>query len=239
MRRFRLRLPIRVLGETLLRELGLPRRLAGLLSRYLPTDTRPQARAKLGKCRNNIFRLSVKHYRVAAQKTSDITASLTSRARAEWRKSNASAKHDVRVARRRRALASATASIDAHGVGVREAKATSRTRRSSRMSGAVTPIAAGRWSVTRRQSLAERLDLLREAHELEHDHAPPARKMASRMRAIVVPRPNRLAIAQEPAKAAPNTSAPIRIAALTTVSDVEPDDAAAGLRCGGGIHGLV
>src|SRR5690242_3219072 len=33
----------------------LSRRLAGLLSGYLPTDTRPQARAKLGNIRNNIF----------------------------------------------------------------------------------------------------------------------------------------------------------------------------------------
>ena len=46
---FRLQLPVRFLGE----RLRLSRRLAGLLSGYLPTDTRPQARAKLGKDRNN------------------------------------------------------------------------------------------------------------------------------------------------------------------------------------------
>jgi hypothetical protein len=40
---FRLQLPIRCLEE-----LSLSRRLAGLLSGYLPIDTRPQARAKLG-----------------------------------------------------------------------------------------------------------------------------------------------------------------------------------------------
>jgi hypothetical protein len=44
---------------------SIPWRLSGLLSGYLPTDTRPQARAKLGKLeirllislRNNFFRL--------------------------------------------------------------------------------------------------------------------------------------------------------------------------------------
>src|SRR5215813_9028617 len=40
----------------------------------------------------------------------------------------------------------------------------------------------------------------------------------SRMSAPVGPRPMRLESAQLPAKAAPNTSAPMRIAALTTVS---------------------
>jgi hypothetical protein len=35
----------------------VPWRLSGLLSGYLPTDTRPQARAKLGKKANNIFDL--------------------------------------------------------------------------------------------------------------------------------------------------------------------------------------
>ena len=44
-----------------------------------------------------------------------------------------------------------------------------------------------------------------EEHAVEHRSAP------------VSPRPNRLANAQPPAKAAPNTSAAIRIAALTTV----------------------
>ena len=33
----------------------IPWRLSGLLSGYLPTDTRPQARAKLGKKRNKRF----------------------------------------------------------------------------------------------------------------------------------------------------------------------------------------
>ena len=40
------------------------------------------------------------------------------------------------------------------------------------------------------------------------------------------PRSNKVAIAQEPAKAAPNTSAPIRMAALIDGDDIEPDDAA-------------
>ena len=52
MRRFRLRLPVRFLGEVLA---SLSRRLAGLLSRYLPTDTRPQARAKLGTTEITFF----------------------------------------------------------------------------------------------------------------------------------------------------------------------------------------
>src|ERR1700722_16745742 len=47
---------------------------------------------------------------------------------------------------------------------------------------------------------------------------PHRTKMAPRMRAPSEPSENRLAIAQLPAKAAPNTSALIRIAALTTVS---------------------
>src|SRR4051794_28891092 len=33
----------------------VPWRLSGLLSGYLPTDTRPQARAKLGKTGNRLF----------------------------------------------------------------------------------------------------------------------------------------------------------------------------------------
>jgi hypothetical protein len=33
----------------------IPWRLSGLLSGYLPTDTRPQARAKLGKSANTGF----------------------------------------------------------------------------------------------------------------------------------------------------------------------------------------
>src|SRR5204862_8039084 len=46
---------------------------------------------------------------------------------------------------------------------------------------------------------------------------PQRRKRPSSTRAPVSPSPNRLASAQLPAKAARNTSAPIRIAALTTV----------------------
>src|SRR5262249_60281041 len=38
------------------------RRLSGLLSGYLPTDTRPQARAKLGNSRNNLFERAVKRF---------------------------------------------------------------------------------------------------------------------------------------------------------------------------------
>jgi hypothetical protein len=38
---------------------SIPWRLSGLLSGYLPTDTRPQARAKLGKRGNNIFGTAV------------------------------------------------------------------------------------------------------------------------------------------------------------------------------------
>jgi len=34
---------------------SIPWRLSGLLSGYLPTDTRPQARAKLGKAGNKTF----------------------------------------------------------------------------------------------------------------------------------------------------------------------------------------
>ena len=40
----------------------LPRRLVGLLSGYLPTDTRPQARAKLGNSRNNPFKREVQAF---------------------------------------------------------------------------------------------------------------------------------------------------------------------------------
>jgi hypothetical protein len=38
------------------------RRLSGLLSGYLPTDTRPQARAKLGKSPNKLFDWGVKRF---------------------------------------------------------------------------------------------------------------------------------------------------------------------------------
>ena len=52
---FRLQLPVRFLEEAF----GFLRRLAGLLSGYLPTDTRPQARAKLGTQRNTRIVLRV------------------------------------------------------------------------------------------------------------------------------------------------------------------------------------
>ena len=41
---------------------SIPWRLSGLLSGYLPTDTRPQARAKLGKCRNKRFESASQHF---------------------------------------------------------------------------------------------------------------------------------------------------------------------------------
>ena len=47
---------------------------------------------------------------------------------------------------------------------------------------------------------------------------PQSTKSPSSRRAPIVPSPNRVAIAQLPANAAPNTSAPMRMAALTTVS---------------------
>ena len=59
MRRFRLRLPVAMLRKETCFFL---RRLSGLLSGYLPTDTRPQARAKLGKSPNKIFELGVKRF---------------------------------------------------------------------------------------------------------------------------------------------------------------------------------
>jgi len=40
----------------------IPWRLSGLLSGYLPTDTRPQARAKLGKSANKGFESAVQHF---------------------------------------------------------------------------------------------------------------------------------------------------------------------------------
>ena len=40
----------------------LPWRLSGLLSGYLPTDTRPQARAKLGKRGNRCFESASQHF---------------------------------------------------------------------------------------------------------------------------------------------------------------------------------
>jgi len=40
----------------------IPWRLSGLLSGYLPTDTRPQARAKLGKTGNRFFDPGTQHF---------------------------------------------------------------------------------------------------------------------------------------------------------------------------------
>jgi hypothetical protein len=40
----------------------IPWRLSGLLSGYLPTDTRPQARAKLGKIANKGFESASQHF---------------------------------------------------------------------------------------------------------------------------------------------------------------------------------
>jgi hypothetical protein len=40
----------------------IPWRLSGLLSGYLPTDTRPQARAKLGKTANKGFESASQHF---------------------------------------------------------------------------------------------------------------------------------------------------------------------------------
>ena len=59
MRRFRLRLPVAMLRKETCFFL---RRLSGLLSGYLPTDTRPQARAKLGNSRNKLFVRAVKRF---------------------------------------------------------------------------------------------------------------------------------------------------------------------------------
>jgi len=44
----------------------IPWRLSGLLSGYLPTDTRPQARAKLGKTGNRSFDSATQHFFGAA-----------------------------------------------------------------------------------------------------------------------------------------------------------------------------
>jgi hypothetical protein len=44
----------------------IPWRLSGLLSGYLPTDTRPQARAKLGKNANKGFDSASQHFFCAA-----------------------------------------------------------------------------------------------------------------------------------------------------------------------------
>jgi len=48
----------------------LSRRLAGLLSGYLPTDTRPQARAKLGTVEINNFLARCKSFSSPRDKTS-------------------------------------------------------------------------------------------------------------------------------------------------------------------------
>jgi hypothetical protein len=50
--------------KILLETLGflVPWRLSGLLSGYLPTDTRPQARAKLGKTGNRFFDSVTQHF---------------------------------------------------------------------------------------------------------------------------------------------------------------------------------
>ena len=62
MRRFRLRLPVAMLRKETCFFL---RRLSGLLSGYLPTDTRPQARAKLGKSPHKLFDHGVKRFLAA------------------------------------------------------------------------------------------------------------------------------------------------------------------------------
>jgi hypothetical protein len=46
----------------------VPWRLSGLLSGYLPTDTRPQARAKLGKSGNRGFELPSQDFFQACDK---------------------------------------------------------------------------------------------------------------------------------------------------------------------------
>ncbi|MGH6741000.1 MAG: hypothetical protein ACREDY_18595, partial [Bradyrhizobium sp.] len=46
----------------------IPWRLSGLLSGYLPTDTRPQARAKLGKNANKVFESASQDFFCAADK---------------------------------------------------------------------------------------------------------------------------------------------------------------------------
>jgi hypothetical protein len=47
---------------------GLPRQLSGLLSGFLPTGTRPQARAKLGNSADMLFRLRLQEKIVLARK---------------------------------------------------------------------------------------------------------------------------------------------------------------------------
>jgi len=78
----------------------------------------------------------------------------------------------------------------------------------------------------------ERLDALGRADECHHDeHTDREQHRLQDVRAGVV-ETNRIASAQPPAKAAPNTSAPIRIAALMTGDDASPDNLAGGGRPG-------
>jgi hypothetical protein len=64
---------------------------------------------------------------------------------------------------------------------------------------------------------SERLDTLCAAHEGDHDRDADQEEHDLDDVSGGVAEPNRIASAQPPAKAAPNTSAPIRIAALMTV----------------------
>ena len=90
MRRFRLRLPVRCSWRE--QSLASSRRLSGLLSGYLPTDTRPQARAKLGNRRNNRFdaavnaKISSGARKISAASVKKIATNRSRRARAaRWR----------------------------------------------------------------------------------------------------------------------------------------------------------
>src|SRR6185436_7636329 len=143
---FRLQLPVRFLGEFLA---SLSRRLAGLLSRYLPTDTRPQARAKLGITEISNFGDTCKQ-KFAATKNFLNFFFQRPTTRAQPRVVNGS------------------------------------MRCAARMNCAMTA-------------------------------RPQRTNTTSSTRAPKPPRSNKVARAHEPANAAPNTSAPIRIAALITV----------------------
>ena len=64
----------------------IPWRLSGLLSGYLPTDTRPQARAKLGKTANKGFESASQENfcgadKILAQRANKLVARLTERER--------------------------------------------------------------------------------------------------------------------------------------------------------------
>src|SRR4051795_6089550 len=61
----------------------IPWRLSGLLSGYLPTDTRPQARAKLGKSAHKWFESASQHFFCAADKFLHRVVSRTCLGRAE------------------------------------------------------------------------------------------------------------------------------------------------------------